>query len=72
MKGRKGGYHLVHDNYIYRSNYRVQGIQRNKFYWECIKNRKERCQGRLKTIGDKVFVTNANGKAHLLVVMAFC
>lgn len=62
LKGRKGGYHLVHDNYIYRSNFRRQGVQRNIYYWECINNRKGRCRGRLKTIGDKLYVANSNGK----------
>lgn len=62
VKGRKGAYQLVHDNYIYRSNYRRQGVQQNILYWECINNRKARCRGRLKTIGDKLYITNANGK----------
>lgn len=62
LKGRKGGYHLVHDNYIYRSNFRRQGVQRNIYYWECINNRKGRCRGRLKTIADKLYVANSNGK----------
>lgn len=62
LKGRKGGFHLVHDNYIYRSNFRRQGVQRNIYYWECINNRKGRCRGRLKTIGDKLYVANSNGK----------
>jgi hypothetical protein len=62
LKGRKGGFHLVHDNYIYRSNFRRQGVSRNIYYWECINNRKGRCRGRLKTIGDKLYVANSNGK----------
>lgn len=62
LKGRKGGYHLVHDNFIYRSNFRRQGVMRNIYYWECINNRKGRCRGRLKTIGDKLYITNSNGK----------
>lgn len=66
LKGRKGGYHLVHDNYIYRSNFRRQGVQRNIYYWECINNRKGRCRGRLKTIGDKLYVANSNGKLRQL------
>lgn len=63
LKGRKGGYHLVHNNYIYRSNFRRQGVNANIYYWECINNRKQRCRGRLKTIGDKIQITNSNGKA---------
>ncbi|CRK91980.1 CLUMA_CG005563, isoform C [Clunio marinus] len=66
MKGRKGGYHMIHDNYIYRSNFRRQGVLRNIFYWECIHNRKQHCRGRLKTIGDKLFVANSNGKIGCL------
>lgn len=64
LKGRKGGYHLVHDNFIYRSNFRRQGVQRNIYYWECINNRKGRCRGRLKTVGDKLYITNSNGKIN--------
>lgn len=62
VKGRKGVCHLVNDNYIYRSNFRRQGAQQSIYYWECIHNRKKRCRGRLKTIGDKLFVTNSNGE----------
>lgn len=57
---------MVHDNYIYRSNFRRQGVQRNIYYWECINNRKGRCRGRLKTIGDKLYVANSNGKNRRL------
>lgn len=64
LKGRKGGYHLVHSNFIYRSNFRRQGVQRNIYYWECINNRKGRCRGRLKTVGDKLYITNSNGKTN--------
>ncbi|KAG5672374.1 hypothetical protein PVAND_002506 [Polypedilum vanderplanki] len=60
LKGRKGGYHLIHDNYIYRSNFRRQGVEKNVFYFECIWNRNGRCRGRIKTVGDKLFVTNSN------------
>lgn len=35
---------------------------RNIYYWECINNRKGRCRGRLKTIGDKLYIANSNGK----------
>jgi hypothetical protein len=61
VKGRKGGFHLIYDNYIYRSNYRLQGIEKNIRYWECILNRQGRCRGRLKTVGNKLFIANGNG-----------
>lgn len=67
MKGRKGGYHLVHENFIYRSNFRRQGVERNVYYWECIHNRKSHCRGRLKTVGDQLFIANSNGKPNPLV-----
>lgn len=60
----------MHDNYIYRSNFRRQGVSRNIYYWECINNRKGRCRGRLKTIGDKLYVANSNGmKKQILKLM---
>lgn len=55
---RKGGVHLVHNNYVYRSNLRRQGRELNKIYWECIYNRSTKCRGRLKSIGDSLIVTN--------------
>ncbi|XP_031625137.1 modifier of mdg4-like isoform X11 [Contarinia nasturtii] len=55
---RKGGVHLVHNNYVYRSNLRRQGRENNKIYWECIYNRSTKCRGRLKSIGDDLIVTN--------------
>lgn len=55
---RKGGVHLVHNNFVYRSNLRRQGRDLNKIYWECIYNRSTKCRGRLKTVGDQLFVTN--------------
>lgn len=55
---RKGGVHLVHNNYVYRSNLRRQGRDLNKIYWECIYNRSTKCRGRLKSIGDDLIVTN--------------
>ncbi|XP_055304410.1 modifier of mdg4-like isoform X13 [Sitodiplosis mosellana] len=55
---RKGGVHLVHNNYVYRSNLRRQGRELNKIYWECIYNRSTKCRGRLKSIGDDLIVTN--------------
>lgn len=56
--GRKGGVHLVHNNYVYRSNMKRQGRELNKIYWECIYNRSIKCRGRLKSIGDQLYVTN--------------
>lgn len=55
---RKGGVHLVHNNFVYRSNLRRQGRDLNKIYWECIYNRSTKCRGRLKSIGDELIVTN--------------
>lgn len=55
---RKGGVHLVHNNFVYRSNLRRQGRELNKIYWECIYNRSTKCRGRLKSIGDDLIVTN--------------
>lgn len=56
----------MHDSFIYRSNFRRQGAQQSIYYWECIHNRKKRCRGRLKTIGDKLYVTNSNGERWML------
>lgn len=61
---RKGGVHLVHNNYVYRSNMRRQGRELNKIYWECIYNRSTKCRGRLKSIGDNLIVTNGIYFAH--------
>lgn len=55
---RKGGVHLVHNKFVYRSNLKRQGRERNKIYWECINNRSTKCRGRIKSIGDRLFVTN--------------
>lgn len=55
---RKGGIHLVHNNFVYRSNLKRQGRELNKIYWECIYNRSTKCRGRLKSIGDQLYVTN--------------
>ena len=55
---RKGGVHLVHNNFVYRSNLKRQGRDLNKIYWECIYNRSTKCRGRLKSIGDQLIVTN--------------
>lgn len=56
--GRKGGTHLVHNDFIYRSNMKRQGRNLNKMYWECIHNRSIKCRGRVKSVGNKLFVTN--------------
>lgn len=56
--GRKGGVHLILNNYVYRSNMIRQGPNHNKFYWECIHNRSSKCRGRLKSVADQLFVTN--------------
>lgn len=58
IMSRKGGVHLVHNNFVYRSNLRRQGRELNKIYWECIYNRSTKCRGRLKSIGDNLYVTN--------------
>lgn len=60
IQSRKGGIHLVHNNFVYRSNMRRQGRDLNKIYWECIYNRSIKCRGRLKSVGDQLFVTNGN------------
>ncbi|XP_070505989.1 modifier of mdg4-like isoform X5 [Chironomus tepperi] len=60
LRGRKGGHHLVYDNYIYRSNFRRHGLEKNVFYFECIWNRNGRCRGRIKTVGDKIYRSNSN------------
>ena len=52
----------MHGNFVYRSNLRKQGVERNVIYWECVFNRKNRCRGRLKTVDDKLFIANSNGK----------
>lgn len=35
-----------------------QGRNLNKMYWECIHNRSIKCRGRVKSVGNKLFVTN--------------
>lgn len=62
IRSRKGGVHLIHQNYVYRSNLKRQGAQKNIIYWECIYNRNNKCRGRVKSIGDKIFIANSNGK----------
>ncbi|XP_035777037.1 modifier of mdg4-like isoform X19 [Anopheles albimanus] len=55
---RKGGLQLVHQNYIYRSNLRRQGPEKNVIYWECAKNRTLKCRGRLKSVGNSLYISN--------------
>lgn len=69
---RKGGVHLVHNNFVYRSNLRRQGRELNKIYWECIYNRSTKCRGRLKSIGDDLIVTNGIYFIFLSFVHWFC
>lgn len=66
---RKGGVHLVHNNYVYRSNLKRQGRDLNKIYWECIYNRSTKCRGRIKSIGDQLYVTNGMCTVVVVVVM---
>ncbi|XP_037910034.1 modifier of mdg4 isoform X15 [Hermetia illucens] len=56
---RKGGILVAINNYVYRSNLKRHGRENNKIYWECIHNRSKKCRGRLKTIGDDLYITNA-------------
>uniref|UniRef100_A0A2M4CV39 FLYWCH-type domain-containing protein n=2 Tax=Anopheles darlingi TaxID=43151 RepID=A0A2M4CV39_ANODA len=58
VSSRKGGLQLVHQNYIYRSNLRRQGREKNVIYWECARNRTLKCRGRLKTIGNSLYISN--------------
>lgn len=59
IMSRKGGVHLVHNNFVYRSNMKRQGVEQNKIYWECIHNRVHKCRGRVKSIANQLFVTNS-------------
>lgn len=59
---RKGGILLVHENYIYRSNLRRQGRHKNILYWECSQNRAGKCRGRVKSVGDYLYISNSNSK----------
>uniref|UniRef100_A0A1L8DD56 BTB domain-containing protein n=1 Tax=Nyssomyia neivai TaxID=330878 RepID=A0A1L8DD56_9DIPT len=59
---RKGGIHLVHEHFVYRSNLKRQGRNKDVIYWECIHNRKGKCRGRMKSVGDILFITNKNVK----------
>ncbi|XP_062698310.1 FLYWCH-type zinc finger-containing protein 1-like [Aedes albopictus] len=60
LTSRKGGIHLVHDRYIYRSNLRRCGRNKDIIYWECVHNRAEKCRGRLKSVGDQLYISNWN------------
>lgn len=59
---RKGGIHLIHDHYVYRSNLKRQGRSKNIIYWECVRNRDIKCRARLKSIGDHLYLANRNSK----------
>lgn len=67
---RKGGVLLVHEDFLYRSNLKRQGRERNIIYWECVANRKTKCRGRVKTIGNAVVNTNIEGT--VLVYLFMC
>ncbi|XP_035900378.1 modifier of mdg4-like isoform X13 [Anopheles stephensi] len=58
LTSRKGGLQLVHDHFLYRSNLRRQGRNGDVIYWECIYNRGQKCRGRLKTIGNNIYISN--------------
>ncbi|XP_065073205.1 modifier of mdg4-like isoform X11 [Ochlerotatus camptorhynchus] len=60
LTSRKGGIHLVHDNFVYRSNLRRSGRNKDIIYWECIHNRAEKCRGRVKSVGDLLYISNWN------------
>lgn len=62
IQSRKGGIHLVHNDFVYRSNLKLQGKQKNIIYWECVRNRDIRCRARLKSVGDSLYLTNMNSK----------
>ncbi|XP_053680521.1 modifier of mdg4 isoform X1 [Anopheles nili] len=62
VTSRKGSLQLVHENYIYRSNLRRQGLKNDIIYWECVYNRGQKCRGRLKTIGNTIYVSNGEVK----------
>ncbi len=48
-----------------------QGVDRNILYWECIYNRNNKCRGRVKSVGDKLFVANSNGELLILLDSTF-
>uniref|UniRef100_T1DQX0 FLYWCH-type domain-containing protein n=2 Tax=Anopheles aquasalis TaxID=42839 RepID=T1DQX0_ANOAQ len=58
ISSRKGGLQLVHRNYMYRSNLRRQGPEKNIVYWECAKNRTLKCRARLKSVGNSLYISN--------------
>ncbi|XP_055594794.1 modifier of mdg4-like isoform X21 [Uranotaenia lowii] len=60
LTSRKGGIHLVHNNYVYRSNLRRSGRNKDILYWECVHNRTDKCRGRVKSIGDSLYISNSN------------
>ncbi|EDS31233.1 conserved hypothetical protein [Culex quinquefasciatus] len=74
LTSRKGGVHLVHENFIYRSNMRRSGPNKQILYWECIHNRSEKCRGRVKSVGDYLYISNGNGmgwKSNTTIIRTF-
>lgn len=57
ITSRKNSVHLVHDNYVFRSNMKRYGPELRTIYWECVHNRERKCRARLKSIGDELFIT---------------
>ncbi|XP_055616841.1 modifier of mdg4-like isoform X9 [Toxorhynchites rutilus septentrionalis] len=60
LTSRKGGIHLVHNNFVYRSNLRRSGRNKDIIYWECVHNRAKKCRGRVKSVGDILYISNSN------------
>lgn len=61
MISRKGGVLLIHDQYLYRSNMKRQGRDKNVIYWECVLNRRTKCRGRVKSVDNIIYPTNTQG-----------
>lgn len=71
ISSRKGGVHLVQNHFVYRSNMNRQGREMNKIYWECIHNRSTKCRGRLKSIGNRLYVTNGKAQRNMHIFRYF-
>lgn len=54
----------MHSDFVYRSNLKRQGRNRDIIYWECVRNREIKCRARLKSIGDRLYVANMNSKSE--------
>lgn len=65
LTSRKGAIHLVQDDYVYRSNLRRSGRNKDIIYWECVHNRSNKCRGRVKSIGDLLYISNSNSMAKV-------